>query len=220
MLGDGKKFSTIISTESDSSVHISNIIMNNIGKKIIFALVAVAIGFFIFYSYPIIRDRYFSDEDNAGEENNQSDSEKDLAEESENANSENVENSQTEETSETTDPELEKIIQEENTEEEKAANETEEEDSYVKITSRDCQNSCQDFSDDDELKYCREYCGFSGQKKAASDCADLEGLEIDYCFKDLAIAKKDYSICDKIKDAGIQKTCRNRITEDIIDSQK
>ena len=201
-------------------MHISNIIMNNIGKKIIFALVIIALGFFIFYSYPIIRDRYFYDEENVGEENDQADSEKDSTEESENINSENTENIQIEETQEATDPELEKIIKEENTEEEKAANETEEEDSYVKVTSQDCQNSCQDFSDDDELKYCREYCGLSGQKKAASDCADLEGLEIDYCYKTLAIAKKDYSICDKIKDAGIQKTCRNRITEDIIDSQK
>ena len=193
--------------------------MNTIGKKIIFALIAVAIGFFIFYSYPIIRDRYFSNEDSAGEENNQVDSEKDSIAESENANSENIENSQTEETSETTDPELEKIIAEEDTEEEKAANETEDEDSFAKITSQDCQNSCQDFSDDDELKYCQEYCGLDDAKNG-SDCADLEGLEIDYCYKTSAIAKKDYSLCDKIKDAGIQKTCRNRITEDIIDSQK
>ncbi len=194
------------------------------GKKILFALIVIALGFFIFYSYPIIRDRYFPNEDKVEEENNQSDSEKDSTEESGNVSSENVGNSQTEnqteETLEVNDPELKKLLEEEDAEEEKAANETEEEDSYVKITSRDCQNKCQDFSDGDELKYCQEYCGLSGQKEAATDCNNLEGLEIDYCYKTLAIAKKDYSICDKIKDAGIQKTCRNRITEDIIDSQK
>jgi len=53
-----------------------------------------------------------------------------------------------------------------------------------------------------------------------SDCADLEGLEIDYCYKDFAISEKDLKICGRISDAGIKKACQNRVTEDLLDEQK
>jgi hypothetical protein len=91
---------------------------------------------------------------------------------------------------------------------------------FIEVSSKDCDNNCKNYKDKDELKYCQNFCGLNIQKEDTDDCADLESLEADYCFKDLAISKKDYALCDKISDAGILKTCRNRITEDILDSQK
>jgi len=32
----------------------------------------------------------------------------------------------------------------------------------------------------------------------------------------LAITKKDFSICNQIVDAKVKKTCKNRITEDLL----
>lgn len=190
--------------------------MNNITKKIIFGIILLVIGLFIFYSYPIIKNRYFQEETAENEELDE-----DIIETEkygEEANKETSSDIQKEENPD--DPEIKKLLEEENAEEEKAANEIEEEDSYIEITAKDCQSNCKKYDDEDDLKYCREFCGLKTEKETSSDCTDREGLEIDYCFKDLAIDKRDYSICEKIRDLGIQKTCRNRITEDIIDSQK
>ncbi|HRY27852.1 MAG TPA: hypothetical protein P5323_01815 [Candidatus Moranbacteria bacterium] len=95
----------------------------------------------------------------------------------------------------------------------------------LEISSKDCSNECEDFDDSEEFKYCKEVCGlnseYTGKKdESSNDCDDLSGLKKDYCLKDLAISEKDFAMCKEIEDAGILKVCRNRITEDIIDSQK
>jgi hypothetical protein len=87
------------------------------------------------------------------------------------------------------------------------------------ISAKDCDNECQNFKNNAKnLTYCQEVCGFSLVKND-SDCVSKTNLEKDYCLKNLGIAKKDFKICDQIQDAGIKKTCQNRITEDIIESQ-
>jgi len=96
-------------------------------------------------------------------------------------------------------------------------------DTFLDVTTQDCDNNCKSFSDAEDLKYCQNVCGLSKPKKTvskSSDCAAIEdSLEQDYCYKDLAISKKDMKICDNIGDTNIKKTCTNRITEDIIDAQ-
>jgi len=93
----------------------------------------------------------------------------------------------------------------------------------TEVSSKDCDNNCKNFTDSEKIKYCQEVCGFAPAKKETpkkEGCDALSDLEKDYCLKDFAISKKDLTICEKIEDSGIQKTCRNRITEDILDSQK
>ena len=92
----------------------------------------------------------------------------------------------------------------------------EEEEEFLEITKNDCVNNCENFkSDADELEYCREICGLA-TKKAAGSCGELEGLEEDYCLKDLAISEKDFKICEQIGDLGIKKSCKTRVTEEIL----
>jgi hypothetical protein len=86
------------------------------------------------------------------------------------------------------------------------------------INASDCDNECKNFKDNTNLTYCQEVCGLATVKND-SDCTNKTNLEKDYCLKDLGINKKDFQICDQIQDAGIKKTCQNRITEDIIESQ-
>lgn len=87
------------------------------------------------------------------------------------------------------------------------------------VSAADCDNECQNFKDSaTNLKYCQQVCGLSPTTNNSS-CENKTELEKDYCLKDLAVSKKDFKICDQIKDGGIKKTCRNRITEDIIESQ-
>lgn len=85
------------------------------------------------------------------------------------------------------------------------------------ISARDCDNECGNFKNEEKkLKYCQEVCGLSSEEIIAN-CSNKSGLEKDYCFKSLAIQNKDFKICDQISDSGIKKTCKNRITEDIME---
>ena len=85
--------------------------------------------------------------------------------------------------------------------------------------SADCNNDCARFKDiPDGLKYCQEVCGDRPvtPKNSASQCENLAGLEKDGCWRDLAVSKKDFAICDKISDAKLQKVCKNRVTEEVL----
>jgi len=102
-------------------------------------------------------------------------------------------------------------------------NATLEKTSLTEVSSKDCDNNCKNFTDSKELKYCQEVCGLvpiQEESKKNKGCDALKDLEKDYCLKDEAINAKDFKICEEIEDSGIQKTCQNRITEDILDSQK
>lgn len=87
------------------------------------------------------------------------------------------------------------------------------------VQSADCNNDCANFKDNpDNLKYCQEVCGDRPvtSKDSAGQCENLAGLEKDSCWRDLAVSKKDFSICDKISDAKLKKVCKNRVTEEIL----
>jgi hypothetical protein len=92
-------------------------------------------------------------------------------------------------------------------------------DSYLSITSADCDSQCEFFKDNQQsLEYCNQVCGLTSQTEATKkDCNELSNIEKDYCIKDEAVSKKDLALCDKIKDSNIKKTCQDRITEDIIE---
>jgi len=83
----------------------------------------------------------------------------------------------------------------------------------------DCANDCARFKDiPDGLKYCQEACGDRpvAPKDSASQCENLAGLEKDGCWRDLAVSKKDFAVCDKISDAKLLKVCKNRVTEEVL----
>lgn len=87
------------------------------------------------------------------------------------------------------------------------------------VQSTDCDNNCANFKDNpDNLKYCQEVCGDRPvtSKDSAGQCENLAGLEKDSCWRDLAVSKKDFSICDKISDAKLKKVCHNRVTEEVL----
>jgi hypothetical protein len=87
------------------------------------------------------------------------------------------------------------------------------------VQSTDCDNNCANFAGNpDNLKYCQEVCGDRPvtSKDSAGQCENLAGLEKDSCWRDLAVSKKDFAVCDKISDAKLKKVCKNRVTEEVL----
>ena len=87
------------------------------------------------------------------------------------------------------------------------------------VQRADCDNNCSQYAGNaDNLKYCQQVCGITPvtPKNSEADCANLTGLDKDSCWRDLAVSKKDFSICDKVSDAKLQKVCRNRVTEEVL----
>jgi len=90
----------------------------------------------------------------------------------------------------------------------------------TKIKRGDCLDGCKRFSNGQEFTYCKQVCGLERIQDNPEDCSGKSGLEKDYCFKDLAIKNQDFKICEKVSDKSIKETCKNRITEDILEKQK
>lgn len=101
----------------------------------------------------------------------------------------------------------------------------------IKVGQSDCDNECARFKDDDELEYCERICGISdlydyGDEEESGedseelpDCSKKVGIKKDYCLKDLAVEESDFKICNQIIDTAIQKSCNNRIMEDLIEEE-
>jgi len=90
---------------------------------------------------------------------------------------------------------------------------------HLFVAPADCDNDCARFKDNEEnFKYCQEVCGDIApeEKNSEEDCANLEGLEKDYCFRDLAVSKQSTAICGKIGDTKLRSVCRNRVVEDLL----
>lgn len=90
---------------------------------------------------------------------------------------------------------------------------------HLFVSPADCDSDCAKFKDNGEnFKYCQEVCGDIApeEKNSEEDCASLEGLEKDYCWRDLAVSKQNTSICGKINDAKLRSVCRNRVVEDLL----
>ncbi len=91
-------------------------------------------------------------------------------------------------------------------------------DTLAHITPQHCNDNCRAFAIDLKLfEYCEQSCGISPIKNV-SNCDGKKNLEKDYCNKDLAINKKDSALCEKITDGNIKQACKNRISQDIIES--
>lgn len=96
----------------------------------------------------------------------------------------------------------------------------------IEVSSSDCDDDCSRFQADNEIEYCQHICGLnlpddsSQEGDDSSDCGAKSGISKDYCLKDQAIKNENFEACDEISDPSIQKTCRNRITEDLLEKQQ
>lgn len=102
-------------------------------------------------------------------------------------------------------------------------NTPDEKNNYLDVSKTDCGNSCKDFTEPADLKYCQQICGIMQVKKDVKEkkgCDALNDLEKDYCLKDLAINTKNINICTEIADTDVQKVCKNRIAQDLLESEK
>ena len=161
----------------------------------------VALGALIYWVYPIIRERYFL---NDNPDSSQS-SQEEVAPANQPADS-------TDPSSPSNNP-AEEIEEISPTVTPQKAFET--------ITTADCNNECTRFdSTSKNFEYCQEVCGLATKIETPSnDCQNLSNLKKDYCLKDEAVAKKDFKLCDSIADTGIRQTCQNRITEDLLNQE-
>ena len=175
-----------------------------ISSKIYIALSLIALGSVIYFAFPIIKSRYFN---NGGDGVLK------------------IENSNTEIYPPHDDdtPIKDNVQQDEEKEGEKTESAMGEgnpsEESFVDILRAQCESDCDDYKNDiKKLTYCQQVCGLSPtQIKPGENCENLNGLEKDYCLKNLGTNNKDFSICNKIQDENLKITCVTRITEDLLE---
>lgn len=186
-------------------------------KKIFLLILAILIAGIFLFSGNVIKKRYFEKTENA-----------DSFQENISEN-ENLEDSKQQATPEVKEDIPGEFLNEDDAKEDEeieieSEDETPTEKEYfLDVKQTDCNDSCKKYAKDKEdFNYCQEFCGLNEieKKDSKEECEEKEGLEEDYCLRDLAISKKDYSICEKIEDAGILKMCQNRITEDLFEEQK
>lgn len=163
--------------------------------KLFFSICVIVLAILIYFGYPTIKDRFFSNKSKIDVVN--------LINEQKNDQSGEAVNVQTS----TNAVEIKSSSLE------------------ITITPSDCDNECSEFKKDNELEYCKEVCGLAStveentEKNVSNNCGSINGLQKDYCLKELAVKNKDFKTCEVIVDSGVKKACKNRITEDIIESQ-
>lgn len=152
---------------------------------------------------PIIKNRYFSSdsENETSIKNEKTDNEDEVSSDNQTSDDQSSKNNPSESTVEEDVDEVAPV-----------------EDTFLKISSKDCDNRCKNYSDSEEKKYCQEVCGLTEDTALIPNCSGLEDLEADYCYKNLAIEKKDAGFCQKISDTKIKKLCQNRVFEDAQDA--
>ncbi len=175
-------------------------------KIISISIYAIAAAIVAYFAYGVVKNRYFSSGENGGSAAPSG------QEQSKEVSTENNSGSQA---SQENQNDSSQDSSQDNADAQKAASEG----SHLYVTSEDCDKNCDRFKDNaDDLKYCQEVCGIipAAQKESKDECTDLEGLEKDYCLRDVAVSKTDISICEEIKDARVKKVCKNRVVEDLL----
>jgi hypothetical protein len=172
--------------------------------KILFILLLIDV---IWWSFPILKNRYFN-HSNVPVSNNQQ------SQPSSNPSQPSTANS-SDNQSQTANPQTSAIL-ETNPVAKQIKNTPN--NYFLHITPADCDSQCKPFiKNKKSLQYCQEVCGLISPIAPGDTCNNLKELDKDYCLKNLAISKKDMTICDQIQDLGIKKNCQNRIIEDMLD---
>jgi hypothetical protein len=167
-------------------------------KKInlyILLLLSIAASIIVYFSVPVIRERYF-----------------------EKKNEEQVEIIKDIKTNGTANGIQEEDNLDDTEEDDSALTEEDLNVTPLEISTEDCDNNCEDFDEEEgDLDYCREVCNLNNTSNVSEDCSKLTGLNKDYCYKDKAITDKNLKLCDSVSDATIKKACKNRVAEDLIE---
>lgn len=169
--------------------------VNSMKFKLFLVLFLITVGILAYLAYPVVRERYFNAKPKVIKIQNES-----AVQESDSADINTQINNN-------------------------AAGEIKSSSIGITILPLDCDSECSKFEKKDELEYCKEVCGLANvdqenaENKKTDNCENTNGLQKDYCLKDLATQKNDFKICDQISDSGIKKACKNRITEDILEKQ-
>lgn len=94
-----------------------------------------------------------------------------------------------------------------------------EDNNYLDISKDACRNECKDYKNSKDNKYCKKVCGLLTTDKYITEtksCDELNGLEKDYCIRDLAFNNQDLKQCSQISDTSIRKTCQDIIGQELI----
>ena len=174
--------------------------------KISFSLIfIVALGVMSYFSYPIVKERYFNTENNIGKE---------IQEQNDSISNNDHEVNISDTGNEQADSDLESQNLNEETK-----TEIDEKGVSANIAAEDCDNECENFKDNaSDLKYCQNICDLSPIKDS-ENCESKSGTDKDYCYKNQAVAKTDLNICGSISDSKIKSSCRSRVTEDMLENQ-
>ncbi len=187
-------------------------------KKLLISLVLVLIVALGAWSFPILKKRYFTPNPTSAPSPEQKNNNKKASNPTLNPSSDNSNPSLTGTTASSTDAVSDESEDDSDTE----ASKTTPDESFLDVTTKNCDNQCKDFSDPEDFKYCQNVCGLIPMPKEeiikTTKCELIEdSLEADYCFKNQALGKNDIKICKNILDISIKKTCTNRFLEDILD---
>ncbi len=189
-------------------------------KKILIAISAIVLIAIIFGGFLILKKRFFPVVKNqASQAEQKGDSPTPNDSDNSNFSSDNQDKDNIEDSDVNADDTEENSTENESASADETTNSNE---SFLDVTTKDCDNQCKNYSDSEDLKYCQNICGLAIPSKESvsktTKCETIEdGLEADYCFKNQAISKKDLKLCNSIIDSNIKKSCINRFLEDILD---
>lgn len=161
--------------------------------KILITIFVLLIGGVTYFAYPIVKSRYFQPSDETTETKKSP-----LFENK---------NSSTSESNDDNNAADDAIIDDPNITD----------DVFIEVDTEDCDEGCSQFDDQEDKDYCIQVCGLNeNNTPATQNCDDLEDLQKDYCWKDKAINEKNFDLCKKIVDKKLLETCKNRLTEEVI----
>lgn len=167
-------------------------------KILLIAIFVIAIAVVLYFAYGVVKKRYISPVDNVGTTNGET---------------------QDQASDQTTNNPVSDQTSDNQTSSPSEVDNTPPTNGQPDVQRTDCDNNCAGYKDNaDNLKYCQEVCGIRpvAPKDSESQCESLAGLDRDSCWKDLSVSKKDFSFCEKISDAKLQKVCENRVTEELL----
>jgi hypothetical protein len=171
--------------------------------KIFLILFIIALGILSYFAYPIVKNRYFKNMAKNEEQKSQTNT---IMNNGTQLNSTTGENNTDTDNSSTMDNDIRDT--------------TDESGDNANITAKDCDNECLNFkNNENDLKYCQNICGLS-LANDSDNCDSKMGSDKDYCFKNQAVSKTDLAICDSITDTKIKSSCKNRVTEDLLEQQQ
>lgn len=171
-------------------------------KNLLPIILLILLAAIVYWSYPIIKERYFDTEKIEQQENIENIKEETIDKEAD------PQEKEQEKKEEILEDDLGEIIPGDQTT------------IYREVTRKDCTEGCSNFHTEEDKKYCRQFCGISPPSTESDGCSEKSGLEKDYCYKDLGIKNLDLRDCEKIKDRNIRESCTVRVTEKIIETTK